>query len=236
MSYFGIGDYQNVNRYLLPFENSLVFFLLMNIWYNLNYFKKYFILIKIKYIYIVTFFILVTNLSLSGYKIDFLKRLYNDRIESALNILNIKNLTNKETFFYKINIFNEKNNKNYINLFNSCLKNQNFSKKILILIKHAYLFKNKNIQVIENKYGFTMSKKIYPIFQSYDYKLQYFNKNYNYILIKKELLFESDEITRYVRDYKKIKINNLFIINNFFTDYNKYGIYPRIAWLDLAGF
>jgi hypothetical protein len=235
ISYISLPDYWNPRRYLLPLENSLIFYLLINIWYyvtNLN--NKYFVYLKVRNLYFITFAFMAINLSLASYKIDFFEKFYLNKIESIQNIF-YPNKDIKKPFFYREKIFNEKTNKNYIDEFNNCLKEQKIEKDLLVLIKHAYLIKNIKVNIIDYKYGFVMSEKTYPIFQSFDIQAKYFNANYDKIIIEKDILFNDFEISTYIEEYEQRKKNNSFSLKNFYTT-SKYDLYPLIAWFDLARF
>ena len=232
-SYIQFPDFANPKRYLHPLENSLIIFLLINLWkYVDNSIKQNLIHNKFKYFYFVVFAIISINLSLSSHNIIFLKKLYFDRLESVKYIFLPKQITEKP-FFYKSVIFSKKNNEDYVKNINYCLKNKKFEGETLVLVKHAYLIESKKIQVIDYLYGFTFSKKMYPIFQSFDYQSKHFNENYNQILIEKASL-NSSNIIQYIQDYEKRKVDNVFSLKNFYTYYSKMDLYPVIAWLDFA--
>ena len=113
---------------------------------------------------------------------------------------------------------------------------QEFEKDLLILIKHAYLVKNRNINIIDYKYGFVMSEKTFPFFQSFNDKLKYFHNNYDKILIEKSILFNDSNITAYINEFDERKKVNNFSLKNFYTNYSKHDLFPVITWLDFAKF
>jgi hypothetical protein len=236
LGYISLPDYSNPRRYLLPVENALIIFLLIDIWYYVYISSaKNIILLKVKYLYFFIFALISSNLSLATYDISFFQKLYLNRFESVQNIFYSEQDIAKP-FFYRDKIFNKKNNINYIREFESCLTGQEFEKDLLILIKHAYLVKNKKINIIDYKYGFVMSEKTFPFFQSFNDKLKYFNDNYDKILIEKNILYNDSYVTSYINEFEERKKNNNFSLKNFYTGYSKHDLFPVITWLDFARF
>jgi hypothetical protein len=236
LGYISLPDYSNPRRYLLPVENALIIFLLIDIWYYVFISSvKNAISSKIRYLYFIIFGLISFNLSLAAYDISFFQKLYLNRFESVQNIF-YSDQDIKKPFFYKDKIFNKKDNINYIREFESCLMGQEFEKDLLILIKHAYLVKNRNINIIDYKYGFVMSEKTFPFFQSFNDKLKYFHNNYDKILIEKSILFNDSNITAYINEFDERKKVNNFSLKNFYTNYSKHDLFPVITWLDFAKF
>ena len=236
LGYISLPDYSNPRRYLLPAENALIIFLLVDIWYYVFISSaKNIISLKIRYLYFIIFALISSNLSLAAYDISFFQKLYLNRFESVQNIF-YSEQDIKKPFFYKDKIFNKKDNINYIREFESCLIEQEFEKDLLILIKHAYLVKNRKINIIDYKYGFVMSEKTFPFFQPFNDKLKYFNNNYDKILIEKSILFNDSSITAYINEFDERKKENNFSLKNFYINYSKHDLFPVITWLDFARF
>ncbi|WP_440675417.1 hypothetical protein [Candidatus Pelagibacter sp. HIMB1593] len=231
-----LPDFSNPRRYLLPIENALIIFLLIEIWSHFHISStKNITLLRAKYLYLTFFAFILINLSLATYDLSFFQKLYLNRFESVKNIIYPEQEI-KKPFFYRDKIFNKKDNKKYINEFESCLIGKQFKKDLLVLIKHAYLVKNKNINIIDYKYGFVMSEKTYPFFQSFNDKLKFFNDNYDQILIEKNILYNDLYVTAYINEFKERKIGNNFSLKNFYPNYSKHDLYPAITWLDFAKF
>ena len=236
LGYISLPDYSNPRRYLLPVENALIIFLLIDIWYYVYLSSaKNIILLRVRYLYFIVFALISSNLSLAAYDISFFQKLYLNRFESVQNIFYSEQDIAKP-FFYRDKIFNKQDNISYIKEFESCLMGQEFEKDLLILIKHAYLVKNKKINIIDYKYGFVMSEKTFPFFQSFNDKLKYFNDNYDKILIEKNILYNDSYVTAYINEFEQRKKKNNFSLKNFYTGYSKHDLFPVITWLDFARF
>ena len=231
-----LPDFSNPRRYLLPIENALIIFLLIDIWNHVHISSvKNIILLKARYLYLIFFVFISINLSLATYDLSFFQKLYLNRFESVQNIFYPEQEI-KKPFFYREKIFNKKDNKNYIDEFEFCLIGQQFEKDLLVLIKHAYLVKNKNVNIIDYKYGFVMSEKTYPFFQSFDDKLKFFVDNYDQILIEKNILYNDSNLTAYINEFRERKNGNNFSLKSFYPTYSKHDLYPVITWLDFANF
>jgi len=194
-------DNYNQLRYSLPFYQSLFIFILIN---NYNNLKK----IKLNFTFLFYLSTIVLALKInSNFSINSKLILYDLNFLFTNDYENIYSKYKKFTKVEKVYDYNYSEDLNEILYFSD-------ENKYLLLISKPYLMNSKNFQKLNLNYveygtGFVLSDINYPIYGSYGFKKNFFDKkSIKYIIIEKNIN----------KKFSHLNYNSLFkegILNNY---------------------
>jgi hypothetical protein len=224
-------DAYNIRRYLMPTENALIIFLVLEIIFYFNFTKK---LNNIRPILILAFIIITLNISFMSIKVHYLYELYKVKIVNLVIIFFDKD--NNNSYFYNKKIPNNIESSIYLNEIEYCLKNFTAKKKILIIANYGYLINNKNIKKMEPGLGYSTSKDMYPFLQTFNDKHFFFKNNYEGIIIEKDLIFSDKFVNKILKELPKAWITSNILDTKILPFHNKYDNVNYLSWIDFLSF
>jgi hypothetical protein len=232
ISFLWFPDQFNPKRYLWPLESALIVFFVLQIIYDkfLTNFKE-----KYKYLFKISFALGCIYLALLTPKPWNFYELFKNKFQNIYNVFSSSDNLNKN-FFFKNKIPNENIIKEYQREFYSCFNTLDKDKNVLSILNYPFLINEKKLRQLEINTGFLFTKHLYPIFQSFHEKNKFLKKNYEGIIIEKNLIYNNSILDKDLSEFNyrlnKEKIN----LTGFYPNYTKYDMLNLISWLDFVSF